>query len=253
MFIGALTWVFFHELGHLAQEHGYIRSTFGHAQPITCIEDCESDGEQRYEERVAAIFHAIEIAADVEAAYRCVSELIRHFLPDEVNDEHSLLEFRSNLHLVVCGISCMLYRFYGQRPVEPEAVPRGSHPTPIRRLEVCLPNIFEKLDAGGSGETFHGLSRLQLLDLCLGAAYSVGFYWFWRDNKQSGIPDNFMISGLSEDPHRMSYWSAILDAWDEISPTIRKIRRFGSELSILTFTDAFRSRILGNPLVPPKD
>lgn len=260
MFIGGLTWVFFHELGHLMQEHGYVRTSFGTAQPTTHIEDCESDGTEILEGRAAIISHATEIAADIEATNLCMIELARHFLTEvmaseeedavgvvteRANKEHSFLEFRCNLHLVVCGISCAFYRFHGLKPFAPDRAPINSHPTPIRRLEVCLPNIFEKLDFGGVGEKLHGLNRSQLVDLCTGAAYSVGFFWLWRYAQKSGIPEHFMPKGLLQDPFKETYWSAIVNAWDEIEPTIIKIRRFGSKLGILSFTPAFRAQVLG--------
>lgn len=247
MFIGSLTWVFFHELGHLMQEHGYIRERFGGGESVARIEDCELDGGRRLEGHAAAISHVTEIAADIEATQYCVSELIRHFLPDEMtitDDEHSRLEFRSNLYLLVCGISCAFYRFYGQRPVGPEPVVHGSHPTPIRRLEVCLPNIFEKLDDAGRGEQYHGLNRHQLVHLCLGAAYSAQFFWLGKGAMELGMANNFMLKGIPQDPFKKNYWTPIVDAWDEIEPTIREVRRFGIKAGILSFTETFRSQIL---------
>nr|MDP2191502.1 hypothetical protein [Rhodoferax sp.] len=248
MFIGSLTWVFFHEVGHLMQEHGYIRALFGSNETTTPIEDCESDGKQTLEGRAAVIAHVTEFAADVEATQWCVEELARHFLFTEGNlEEQSLQDFRSTLFLLVCGISCAFCRFYGQRSVEPEQVPASSHPTPNRRLEVCLPNIFEKLDFGGRGKELHGLSRSQLVYLCGGAAYSAGFFWHWSYAQQSGIPDNFMPKGLLQDKFIKKYWSAIVLAWDEMEPTINKIRRFGSSLGMLSFNSEFRSKIFDHP------
>lgn len=246
MFIGALTWVFFHEIGHLVQEHGYIRTTFGGTEAGMDIEDCESDGNKPLEGRASVISHVTEFAADVEATQWCVGELVRHFVPKlEDIDEHALLEFRSNLYLMVSGISCAFYLFHGQRSAAPTSFPYGSHPTPIRRLEVCLPNVFEKLDFGGRGEKFHGLSRAQLVYLCTGAAYSAAFYWLWRYAKQPGIPEHFMPKGLLQDPFRVTYWGAIVAAWDEIEPAIQEIRRFGSKLGVLDFTATFRSQVFG--------
>ncbi|TAL52256.1 MAG: hypothetical protein EPN89_02265 [Methylovulum sp.] len=243
MFIGALTWVFFHEIGHLAQEHGYIRNKFGGQTLETRIEDCESHGTQELGEKESVISHVTEFAADVEAIQWCVQELIRHFLPkDENTDESILKEFQSNLFLLVCGISCVLYRFNGDRLLEPQEHPVLSHPTPIRRLEVCLPNIFEKLDLGGHGQKLHQLSRSDLVYLCSDAANSAGFFWLWH-SRRNYIPDNFMIKGLLQDPFKTSYWKEILTAWDEVEPDIRKIRRFGSSFGILSFTAEFRLEI----------
>ncbi len=251
MFIGALTWVFFHEVGHLIQEHGYIREKFGGQSLVARIDDCESDGSNELGARASLISHVTEFAADVEAIQWCVQELARHFLPMEGNaTENDLKEFRSNLFLLVTGISCALYRFNGDRPVDPTKHPVGSHPTPIRRLEVCLPNVFEKLDLGGLGHELHLLSRSELVYLCTGAAYSAGFFWLKRYASGGDIPAHFMAKGLLQDPFKASYWTAVVRAWDEVEPEIRKVHRFGSKLGILSFTPEFRSKIFEDRDVP---
>lgn len=244
MFIGALTWVFFHEIGHLTQEHGYIRKKFGGPLLEARIEDCESAGSRAIGAKESLISHVTEFAADVEATQWCMQELIRHFLPaEEDTTEYDLKEFHGNLFLIVAGISCTLYRFNGDRPVEPTEYPTGSHPTPIRRLEACLPNVFEKLDFGGQGYELHRLSRSELVYLCSGAADSAGFFWLWRYAVGGGIPAHFMARGVLQDPFKSSYWTAIVNAWDAVKPEIRKVRRFGNTLGILSFTSEFRERI----------
>lgn len=245
MFVGALTWVFFHELGHLSQEHGHIRSTFGNTQKITVIEDCESVAKQTLDPRTATISHVTEFAADIEATHWCSMELARHFLPLEkaIDGEHKK-EFCSNLYLLICGISCAFYRFYGLSLIKPEAIPMTSHPTPVRRLELIIVNLFEKLDAGGYGEKLHGLSRSQLINLCTGAADSSGFFWLWRNSPEQSLPENFMLKGLLQDPHITSYWPTIIKTWDEIEPEVIKIRHFGGKFGVLNFTHEFRHSIL---------
>jgi len=244
MFIGALTWVFFHEIGHLTQEHGYIRKKFGGRKLETRIEDCESDGSSELGARASLISHVTEFAADVEAVQWCIQELYRHFLPEKGNGtEHDLKEFQSNLFLMVAGISCALYRFNGDRAVDPTEHPVGSHPTPVRRLEVCLPNVYEKLDFGGIGHEVHRLNRSELVYICTGAADSAGFFWLRRQAVGNEIPAHFLTKGLLRDPFKASYWAAIIRAWDEMEPEIRKIRRFGSPIGVLSFTSEFRSQI----------
>lgn len=246
MFLGALTWVFFHELGHLAQEHGYIRSKYSGVTNVAKLEDGESNSNKILDERAALISQVTEFAADEEATQSCMEELMRHFLHQEGEWTDQYVEsFQDSLYLVVCGISCAFYRFYGERPVEPEEIPLSSHPTPIRRLEVCLPNIFEKLDFGGHGVDLHGLDRKQLVYLCIGASYNVGFFWLSSYAQEKGIPENFMPKGLLQDPHKERYWAAIVSAWDEIEVEVMAIRRFGSKLGLLSFTEKFRTDVAG--------
>lgn len=243
MFLGALTWVFFHELGHLAQEHGYIRTKYTNKKhKETIIEDCEANGEDILTGHESTIFHVTEFAADVESIQWCTTELIRHFLSIDNQSEDNLKEFKSNVQLFVCGLSCALYRFNGKHHTQPTKHPEGTHPTPIRRLDTCLSNMYEKLDFNGMGIEIHNLSRKTLVNICLGSAESVGFFWLWRYSHNNKLPENFFAGqGINFDPHKKTYWSKIIKAWDEIEPEIIKIRRFGNDMGLLYFTDNARS------------
>lgn len=236
MFIGSLTWVFFHELGHLVQEHGHIRKLFGDVEIVSKIEDCEINGVQALSERASLVSHATELAADFEATDWCIRELIRHFLHPENNDEDAKAEFRNNLQLMVCGISCALYRFNGESNVDPGPIPKGSHPTPIRRLEACLPIIYEQLDFIG---TLHGMNRKQLVHLCTSAADSLAFFWSSHYRHIYNVPEHFLIQGMLQDPFK-EYWISIIKVWDEMLQNVIDVRRFGSDFGLLTFTDEFR-------------
>lgn len=58
LFIGSLTWVYFHELAHLWQEHGYIRRRFGELRDAeTQIDECEAEGVTRLEGKNATLSH----------------------------------------------------------------------------------------------------------------------------------------------------------------------------------------------------
>lgn len=252
MFIGALTWIYFHELAHLWQEHGYIRRRFGEIPDATTqIDECDAEGVQRLQGKNAALSHVTELAADFEATNTCLIELIRHFADDAIQGKpQDLKPFRAALYLLTSGISCACYRFYGMRPMGPEPFPSGSHPTPIRRLEFAIPNMFEFLDI----TSFHGMDRRQLVTLCGGAAYSAGFYFLgWLKGGRETIPENYMLRGLQNEPNAASYWGAIVDVWDEIEPTIKSIRRSGASFSLLRFTDDFRSKVLDPYVVKPTE
>lgn len=241
MFIGALTWVYFHEIGHLWQEHGEIRRQFGDlGEKAELIEECLAESEEQLTGRDAALWHATELAADFHATSTCLFELIRHFASDAIRGKaQDLQPFRAAVYLLTCGISCACYRFYGLRPTDSLPHPVGSHPTPIRRLEVVIPQLFEFLDNGGA----FGMDRRELILLCSGAAYSCGFYFLgWL--KSPEVPENYMLKGLLNDPSGPSYWKVIVDVWDEIEPRIRQIRRSAIELGMLRFASDFRSKVL---------
>lgn len=242
MFIGALTWVYFHERAHLWQEHGYIRREFGDlCGKAVRIEECSAEGGEPLKGKNAALWHATELAADFEATNTCLNEIIRHFAYDAIHGRpQDLTQFRIALYLLTCGISCACYRFYGIRPVDPEQYPTGSHPNPIRRLEFSIPNMFGYLDLS----RFHEMDRRQLVSLCGGAAYSCGFYFLGWIKDIKVIPENYMVKGLVNDPFRLSYWREIVNSWDEIEPTIKNIRRAGTESSLLHFAPDFRLKVI---------
>lgn len=253
MFIGAFTWVIFHELGHLTQEHRYIRNRFyASVSTSSQIEEWEdANNGAQLTGRAAAVFHATEFAADFEGVHWCLMELMRHFLKlesfangEEVSDKKTSAEFQGALFLLMSGIACACYRFYGTRPSQPSAEPVGTHPTPIRRLEVCVPHAFEMLSGVNEGtSSIHGMDRRQVVHLCTGAGYTAGLFWLWRYANTPGIPEHYMLKGAIQDPHASTYWKTIIETWDEIEPAISQVRRFGSWLSLLQFSDVFRSRV----------
>ena len=82
MFVAAITWVYFHEIGHLMQEHGVIRREFGPADgsalQTTEVHDFEASSHQLINGREALVSHVTELAADFEATNFYVIELLRH-------------------------------------------------------------------------------------------------------------------------------------------------------------------------------
>lgn len=239
MFISAITWVFFHELGHLDQEHGHIRSLFGGKGSKTLVEDCAADDKETLKGQAAAVSHVTEFAADVHATVFSLLVLKQNFLfREEATEAKRQKDFKDNLYLMVCGMSSVFYLFNGERPLDPVKETEGSHPTPIRRLELCVPNIYERLDLDGK---LHGMSRKELVHLCVGAAESVGYYWLWPYVNPETI--KYLIGGVLQDPYKTSYWKEIVLAWDKVKPEIENIRRFGDGLSMLSFTDKLRAEI----------
>ena len=73
MFAAAITWVYFHEIGHLMQEHGFIRAEFteccSDAAHSTDVHDFEASHDKRLIGREALVSHVTELAADFEATH----------------------------------------------------------------------------------------------------------------------------------------------------------------------------------------
>jgi hypothetical protein len=244
MLLGGLTWVYFHELGHLIQEHGYIRKKFSSIHSSSsCIEESYSNFNISLQGKDSSIFHTTEFAADFEAINFCVTELIRHFFTDDeikrdVISEDSRHEFLSTLYLFVCGLTCTMYLFYGNKKNNLTSSPEGSHPQPIRRLDACIPHLIEKLDLIFKCIPSMKLNRPEIVYLCIGASHSYGIFWqSSNNNHEIELPE-----GIQQDPHYMSYWRNIIKTWDEIKNEVESVRWSGSTFGLLQFSDEFRKK-----------
>lgn len=247
IFVAAITWVYFHEIGHLMQEHGVIRDEFckGHSGAVKTADvyDFEASSHKRLAGREALVSHVTELAADFEATNLYVFELLRHVNdPDFVEGEARTEVLSSLIYLMVCGLSLLFFRFNGSQPILPTAVIEGSHPNPLIRLELNVPHIFESLDMTGK-LLDHGLDRKQLVLLCAKAALSATLYWSMTRTEKREFDDRFLLKGLLSNSVVLQYLQPIVVCWDEILPRVKEIRRFGSPLGLMTFTDSFKERI----------
>jgi hypothetical protein len=233
MFISGLTWILFHELGHLVQEHGHIRKLYD-CSGSTDVIDCSSYDNEKSNNingKASAVSHATETAADYFATVSVLRALLRHFESDELESE--IKTFSSALALV-------LYRFHGVNSYSRTEVPEGSHPPPLIRLENTMPLLFEfystlgLLESNGSS-----MSRLDLINITSWSSFSVGMFWL-RKNMQSGVPEDFFLSGSLQRPGMKKYHRAILDIWDEIKPDIDQAKRLDDPISELKFSDEYR-------------
>lgn len=249
IFVAAITWVYFHEIGHLMQEHGVIRDEFGEghsgAVKIADVYDFEASNHKRLVGREALVSHVTELAADFEATTLYVFELLRHVNdPDFVEGEKRTEVLSGLIYLMVCGLSLLFFRFNGSQPILPTAVIEGSHPNPLIRLELNVPQIFENLDM--IGRIFdHGLDRKQLVLLCGKAALSATLYWSMTKTEKREFDDRFLLKGLLSNSVVLQYLQPIVACWDEILPRVKEVRRFGFPLGLMTFTDYFKERIAG--------
>ena len=138
----------------------------------------------------------------------------------------------------------LFFRFNGSQPILPTAVIEGSHPSPLIRLEINVPQIFESLDLMRK-VIDHGLDRKQLVLLCAKAALSATLYWSMTKTAEHKFDDRFLLKGLLTNPLVLQYLQPTVTCWDEMLPRVKKIRRFGSPLGVMAFTDSFRTRIAG--------
>lgn len=233
MFISGITWILFHELGHLIQEHGHVRSLYNCDEGIEIIDCAANDNKRKIilSGKASAVSHVTEMAADFYAVISCLRALTRHFEGRELEAE--IRSFTSALALV-------LYRFHGNNSYAKTEVPEGTHPQPLIRLEQTMPLVFEiysnfeLLKAKKSN-----LTRLDLVNITSWSSFTVGFFWL-RKNRQKDIPDDYFISGSRQRPGMTEYHKVILATWDEIKPIIDKVKRIDDPIAELQFSDHYR-------------
>lgn len=233
MFISGLTWIFFHELGHLVQEHGYIRKLYGCSENTDVIDCASNDNEhsKNLKGKASAVSHGTEMAADHYATISVLMSLIGHFESDELENE--VKSFTAVLALII-------YRFHGANSYTRTEVPEGSHPQPLIRLENTMPLIFEFYSNFGLLKTKGSdMSRLDLINITSWSSFSAGLFWL-RKSSYSGLPEDFFLAGSLQRPGMKNYHRVILEAWDEIKPMIDKVKRLDNQILELQFTDQYR-------------
>lgn len=232
MFVGALTFVYFHELGHLLQQHGYIRQkASGSADSL--INEQQIMGEAILRGKSSSVSHVTELCADSYATRKCLYELMRHF---DDNKE----ELRVALFTLVSGLSCIFHKFSDEVDYSPIEEPIGSHPNPSIRMELNLPQIYELLDlvAEPSG---HLMSRRELVHLCKRASDSSSLYQLAKRGFNKDDNNYLFIRGVLNRPDDRNYLQKIVSTWDEIENLLKEITIEGNDLDYLSFTQEFRT------------
>lgn len=231
MFTSGITWILFHELGHLLQEHGHIRSLYD-CNKGNKIVDCaanDSEANSKLSGKASAVSHVTEMAADYYAMVSCLRALLRHFEGDELKSETRC--FSSVLALV-------LYRFHGVNSYIPTEVPEGSHPPPLIRLEQTTPLIFELYSKLTS------IKRLELINITSWSSYTVGLFWLRKYGQMNPeLPDDFFLAGSLQRPGMAWYHKIMIDTWDEIKPIIDSVKRIDDHVSELHFSDEYRKKL----------
>ena len=238
IFLASITWVFFHELGHLKQEHGYVRSMFNKLG-VTLISECSINNEKTLEGKAAAVSHITEIAADFEAINICNLELIKHFKGKDM--------LLPAIFLFTSGVSLAIYAFYNKKILMESNIPQGTHPNPLVRLEIMLPQIWEFFSIPQLEEVLKvKLSRKDLVYTCQSAASSVGIFWMKKNQLPLDTDSlNNLTQGMYQRPELITYMKILIETWDEIIPIINLNRSkreiITNDFGLLYFTDESRS------------
>ncbi|MFS0828083.1 hypothetical protein [Pseudomonas phoenicis] len=246
MFLGSLTWVYFHELGHLMQEHGRVRNDRGSTAATTAIQELDAHAAQILTGRKASISHATELAADSEAITLCLIESARHFLEGPLVDESDGAEvFIGSVYLLTCSLACIFYRFNAGSSPQVVTPITGSHPSPIYRLERSAPHIYELTEILLKAFEFDG-QRRRLVSMTKQAADLGSFFWNYSKGVASDETIHLFVKGFMQRPDFKPYSREILTVWDEIYPSIMASRHFGPPFGVMEFTQEFRDFVFND-------
>jgi hypothetical protein len=247
IFLASLTWIYFHELSHLNQEHGVVRADGCHLDVPSHADELE-DKREDLTLREALLWHTTELAADAEGTIRCMSELHRHFAQGRGDDKSQTEpDLIAASYLLICGLSCVLYRFNGGALKPADDYPQGTHPNAIFRLEHIIRQICQALIF--IGETYkYKISSKEILRLSKQAA-DLGAYFthFYLSNRSSDLSE-LVVRGIYERPEYRRYAQKIISTWDEIEPAINANTRHPVRLGYLYFSDEYRDYNFGNGL-----
>jgi hypothetical protein len=247
MFFGSLTWVLYHELGHAVQEHGIIRKNNGLSTGVDThavhTKELSAQGDTPLSRDQSIISHITELAADSEATNIAVFELLRHAsIGTDENPKFDWQIVLDNCYLLIASMACTFYRFNRGKMLPAEAVPSGSHPNAIFRLELVVRQTCKllKFHAAASG---YKITDRALLTLVKQAADLGAMFWYFKHSDQSISINDLVIKGLSERPEFKAYAQEIIPAWEKLLPDILPIRHFGSDLGILHFDKEYRQYV----------
>lgn len=227
VFISAISWVYFHEFGHLSQEHGRIRGLHK-GNRINVITEMYVTGDSTLSPQDSAVWHLTELAADYFATIMCVNEIRRHFGPSEVEQAITYLTI---------GLPLVLFRFQNTSFYINQDPPSGTHPNPLTRLEVISPLIYEFLSEKNTDE------RKIIVNLCGVSTFSVSLFWTRIVYKEPKYPHHFILSGIVNRNDILEYLSHLIPVWDNISKEVHNSFTFAPKFFIITFTNELRKHV----------
>ncbi|XQE68730.1 hypothetical protein ACOAPY_09265 [Pseudomonas sp. P3C3] len=232
MFTAGVLFVIYHEIGHLNQNHGAIRSLYGTGTASCTIDDFEIAGEESISGAEAAISHATEFAADAEALDWMATQL-------EVFEDSDYLD-HAYLHCAM--VSCIMFLFNGDRPVQLDAEPVGTHPYPVIRMDYWVQLYAERIDLF-SEQLRVTEEKSAIVKRLSDAAFVAALSWLNRGQWLNAPDYSDVCKGSLAHPNHASYMRHVINTWSRHDQIARDSRRYGGALSVLYFTDEFREMV----------
>jgi hypothetical protein len=235
MFASGLTFVLFHEIAHINQQHGRLRAKYATKDVSqTDISEFESlHGDEPMRCDLAAIYHATEFAADFEAL-DWMSGSLRVLCEDEGLVDHAYLQ---------CAIvSCIMVLFNGDQPLRLDPEPVGTHPYPLPRMDLWVKCYAERLQLLSRSKQLNVKSD-EIFKRLSDASFWALIKWLHRSQLPHDPEYAGFIKGAIAHPNYDSYMRVVIDMWTREYELAREARKYGSALAVQYYTNEFRAKV----------
>tara|TARA_R110001583_G_scaffold125135_1_gene276639 strand:+ start:1060 stop:2115 length:1056 start_codon:yes stop_codon:yes gene_type:complete len=234
-FTAAITWIYFHELSHLDQEHAYIRSQHSN-HSCNIIDELNINVSNKDNITNSEIYHLTELAADRSASIICASELYRHF--GDRNDE-----FKAMMKLFYLGISCALYLFSKNNSFSISLPISSTHPIPIIRLEMFLTSVWETFSPVQEKAPYTdiGYERIELINIASWVSTATALYF--NQKWKVGFDIKHLVNGTINRENGKEYLKILINTWHLVEPQLKSLQHSKLEHLLLHFSDEYKKMI----------
>lgn len=221
MFRGTVTFIFFHELAHLIQGHGFLNGSVNANKLHELVE--HNLNEDTSTESVE-LSHYLEICADTEA----INWTLQAMAICSSNKKLNYTPF----YMLVCGLTCMFHRFFESSTSNIGFL--GSHPNPSIRKDfvrnTLLAETSKRIYKENSSWKYNYSSMV--MDISL-AQLHAHLYWHLAHNIEESMPRMMSIHSFSS-PDVQPYLSKLFSINEQLSPKINQYYLGKGEASTLS-------------------
>jgi hypothetical protein len=236
MFESGITFIIFHELGHINQNHGLIRAKYGSSNTTDLqINEFDIHNNENLKKNVeySTICHATELAADFEA---------QNWMARSLHSMFKGADFKDHAYLQCSIVSCIMLVFNGTNPCQIDSTPMGSHPTPLLRMD-----LWVKAYAELAYIFVPAIDKKELTKCFMDASFLALLKWMTRRQLPENPQYTDFFKGAVAHQNYNCYMRKVVNLWTHEYQQARNHRRYGSPLAVLYFTNEIRSLIRANP------
>jgi|TARA_R100000501_G_C2625898_1_gene119452 hypothetical protein len=221
----AITWIFFHEAGHLIEHHESFKINMPRIKIVgdeTVLPEIDGEEGLGKNSRASWISHALEISADYQAT---------RFIFRKLAASGCISEFQ--IWSLAVGVCNLFYRFGSDGENEVFAYANGSHPSPVVRFYFFYTNIKHMvMDPAYKGKVLFCQNETRLDEILLNALNTASSYHNLRGGS-GPIPK--MTLAIFDGGEFYSYLSTLKKVWSGIRPEIEKNIERGAPTSPMSF------------------